>query len=147
MKAKIAGHSFHLTKFVPLLFIIFLQSYALASDLQIEGDDFKNNLTGRWEGKWTWIGQEGKQHLKIIKIEGNKVHLTGLQEHVNFPDTDEVNGQIENSILLLSWPAAAGGSGCIEEYRMIKDDSNNLILDGHWQSGELKGKVQLKKIE
>ena len=146
MKPNIAGHSFHLTTFVLLFSIISFQPYAFASDVLIEGDDFKENLIGRWEGNWTWIAQSGKQHLKIIKIDGNKVDLTGFQEHVNYPDTSEVNGRIENSTLLLSWPAA-GDSGCIEEYRMIKDDSNNLILDGQWQSGELKGKVQLKKIE
>ena len=146
MKPNIAGSSFHLTKFVLLFSIIFLQSYAFASDLQIEGNDFKDNLTGQWEGKWTWIGQSGKENLKIIKIDGNKVHLTGFQEGGNYPDTDKVSGRIENSILLLSWPAA-GESGCNEKFKMIRDDSNNLILDGHWKCGETEGDVRLKKLE
>lgn len=145
MKPKIVGHSFHLTKFVILFFVIFSQ-YALSSDLQIEGNNFKNNLTGRWEGKWTWIAQEGKENLKIIKIEGNEVHLTGFQEGVNYPHTDKVSGRIENSILLLSWPAAAE-NGCNQEFKMIRDDSNNLTLDGHWKCGETKGNVRLKKLE
>jgi hypothetical protein len=146
MKPNTAGNSFHLTKFVLLFFIIFFQSYAFASDLQLTDNDFKDNLTGRWEGKWTWIAQSGKENLKINKIEGNKVHLTGFQEGGNFPSTDEVSGRIENSILLLSWPAA-GDSGCNEEFKMIRDDSNNLILDGHWKCGDTEGDVRLNKIE
>ena len=41
MKPNIAGHSFHLTTFVLLFSIISFQPYAFASDLLIEGNDFR----------------------------------------------------------------------------------------------------------
>jgi hypothetical protein len=146
MKTDIAERIFHLTKYVLLFFLIFFQSYAFASDIRLEGKDFKENLLGLWEGNWTWVGQSGKEHIKIIKIDENKLHLTGFSEGGNYPDTDEVSGRIENSILLLSWPAASG-SGCKEEYTMKRDDANNLILDGHFKCGDIEGEVKLKKIE
>ena len=146
MRTDIVGRIFHLTKHILFFFIIFLQSYAFASDIRLEGNDFKGNLPGLWEGNWTWISQSGKEHIKIIKIDGNKVHLTGYSEGGNYPDTDEVYGRIENSTLLLTWPAAAD-SGCKEEYTMKRDDSNNLILDGHFKCGDIEGEVKLKKIE
>jgi len=50
---------------------------------------------------------------------------------------------IENSALLLTWPI----SDVKEEYKMIRDDSNNLILDGLWKGNRSNGKVQLKKSD
>jgi hypothetical protein len=61
-------------------------------------------------------------------------------------DTEEVYGSIENSTLLLKWPAAGSG-GVDEKYTMNRDDSNNLILDGSWEGSTSSGKSQLKKIE
>jgi hypothetical protein len=61
-------------------------------------------------------------------------------------DTEEVYGDLENSTLLLRWPAA-GPNGVNERYTMKRDDSNNLILDGSWKSLNSSGKSQLKKIE
>ena len=146
MKTAIPERIFHLTKYVFFLFIIFLQSYAFASDIRLEGKDFKENLLGLWEGNWTWVGQSGKERIKIIKIDENKVHLTGFSEGGNYPDTTKVSGRIENSTLLLTWPEAAG-SGCTEEYTMKRYDSNKLILDGHFKCGDIEGEVKLKKIE
>jgi hypothetical protein len=89
----------------------------------------------------------GKEHIKIIKIDENTVHLTGhMDGGLYYSDTDEVSGRIENSILLLTWPAAAD-SGCKEEYTMKRDNSNNLILEGHYKCGDVEGEVKLKKIE
>jgi len=62
------------------------------------------------------------------------------------PDTDEVYGRIENSTLLLSWPLA-GHLGVNDKYRMIKDGSKNLILEGIWRTSNSSGTSRLKKIE
>jgi hypothetical protein len=148
MKTNIRERIFHLAKYILLFFIIFFQSYAFASDIRLEGTDFKENLPGLWKGEWSYIGETGKERIKIIKIDEHKVHLTGYTEGGTgtYPDTDEVYGRIENSTLLLTWPTAAY-TGCKEEYTMKRDGSNNLILDGHFKCGGYSGKVQLKKIE
>jgi len=147
MRINIVGRIFHFSKYLLFFFIIFLQSYALASDIRLEGNDFKENLPGLWEGKWYWGDQSGKERIKIMKIDGNKVHLTGhMKGGSSYPETDEVYGGIESSTLLLTWPAAMY-SGCKEEYTMKRDDSKSLILDGRYKCGRYSGKVQLKKIE
>ena len=66
-------------------------------------------------------------------------------EGSDFQDTDEVYGRIENSTLFITWSALE----VEEEHKMKRDDSNNLILDGHWKgiASCRKGKVQFKKIE
>jgi len=141
---------FHITKFVLLFFIIFLfQSCAATSTsvTRIEDREFRKNLPGLWEGYWHGPGRTGKRHINIIKIDGNKVHLTGYTSGSDYsPDTDEVYGRIENSTLLLSWPLA-GHLGVNDKYRMIKDGSNNLIFEGIWRTSNFSGKSQLKKTE
>ena len=77
----------------------------------------QKNLPGLWEGKWVWRGEggrsnSGKTGIKIIKIDGNKVHLTGFAQGSGAaPSTDMVKGSLKKSALLLWWPAAAGGTG------------------------------------
>jgi hypothetical protein len=62
------------------------------------------------------------------------------------PDTDEVYGRIENSKLLLTWPAALE-SGCKEKYTMTRDASDKLRLDGNQVCGPYVGTVSLFKKE
>jgi len=146
MKTNIGGGIFHFTKYVLFLFFIFVQSCASTSVMRLEGSDFKENLVGQWEGHWHWRARHsGKVRIKISKIDGNKVYLTGFNQGYPSLDTDEVYGRIENSTLLLSWPLL----DCTHEYIMKKVDSNNLILDdGHLNCDEGNfGSVQLKKIE
>jgi hypothetical protein len=145
MKTNIGGGIFHLTKYVLFFFIILLvQSCASTSVMRVEGDDFKENLPGLWEGKWYYSGLSGKENINISKIDGNKVHLTGFMKgSADAGDTDKVNGRIENSTLLLEWPLP----GCDEKYTMKRDDSNKLILDGNYKCGGFNGKVKLMKIE
>jgi hypothetical protein len=147
MKTNIGGGIFHLTKYVLFFSIILLLSFTSTSAMRLEGNDFKENLPGLWEGKWYWGSESGKIRIKIIKIDGNKVHLTGFSEGDSMSaDTEEVYGDLENSTLLLRWPAAGPG-GVNEKYTMNRDDSNNLILDGSWKGSNSSGKSQLKKIE
>jgi hypothetical protein len=114
--------------------------------MRLEGSDFKDNLPGRWDGKWTYLGYSGPERIKISEIDGNKVHLTGFQDFAAFAgSSDEVYGRIENSTLILTWPFA-DSDGCDEEYKMKRDDSNNLILDGYWRCSKANGTVLLKKI-
>jgi hypothetical protein len=149
MKTKIGVGRFHLTNSVLFFIFILIQSCASTSIIHVEGNDFKENLPGRWEGRWTYgAGRSDIEYIKIIKMDGNKIHLTGFNgDGGGGAGTDEVYGRIENSTLLLSWPAAAGGA-CEDELRMIRDDSNNLILGGQskCESG-FNAKVRLKKIE
>jgi len=147
MKTNIRGGIFYLTKYLLFFFIILVQSCASTSAIRLEGSDFEENLPGLWEGKWYyqsyWSGQE---HIKITGIDGNKVHLTGFYAATsNHPDTEEVYGRIENSTLFRTWPVPE----VEERYKLIRDDSNNLILDGHWKgkTRNLTGTVQFKKIE
>jgi hypothetical protein len=145
MKTNIGGGTFHLAKYVLFSLFILVLSCTSTSFMRLEGNDFEKNLPGLWEGKWSAKGFSGKQHIKILKIEGNKVHLTGFtQGFGSVPDADEVYGSIENSALLLTWPAA----GCKEKYTMKRDDYDNLILDGSSICEAVySAKVQLKKIE
>ena len=152
MKTIIGGDSFHITKCVFFIFIIFVQSCALTSAIRVEGDDFKENLPGQWDGYGSHqSGRSGKLHINITGIEGNKVHLTGLYVKTqNHPDSGEVYGRIENSTLLLTWPAV----GAEDTYKMKRNDSNNLTLEGNWKgmasnprTRGLSGWVRLKKIE
>ena len=139
----------HITKFILFILIIFLQSCVATSNStrRLESVEFKENLPGLWEGRWNWSGRSGKRRINIIKIDGTRVDLTGYTEKGSYwADTDEVYGHIENSALLLTWPQA-GPNGVNDRYTMIKDDSNNLILDGIWRSSNSSGTSQLKKIE
>jgi hypothetical protein len=117
--------------------------------MHLEGDDFKKNLPGQWEGKWYYGTRSGNIRINILKIDGNKVDLTGfMQGSAAFASSDEVYGRLENSTLLLTWPvASAGGTGTNEKYEMKRDNSNNLILDGRWEDSSFAGKSVLKKIE
>ena len=152
MKTNIRGGIFHLTKYILFFSIISLLSCASISGIRVEGDDFKENLTGLWDGYWSHqSGRSGKLHINITGIDGNKVHLTGLYVKTrNHPDSDEVYGRIENSTLLLTWPAV----GAEDKYKMKGDDSNKLTLEGNWKgiasnprTQSLRGTVRLKKIE
>jgi len=148
MKTNIRGDIFHLAKCVLIFFIILLfQSCASTSTSVkgLEGADFKENLPGLWEGKWSAGGHSGKQHIKIIKIDGNEVQLNGYAQGSGVSaDTEEVYGRIENSTLLLTWPVIE----CKEKYKMKRDDSNNLILDGpSICEGAIYGRTRLNKIE
>lgn len=146
MNTKLRRGIFHLTKYILFFFIMFSQSFAFDQEMRLKDNDFKENLAGRWEGNWYWGSISAKERIKIIKIDGDKVHLSGYMEGGPHPDTDEVYGRIENSSLLLTWPAAKP-LACEEEYTMKRDDSNKLILDGNYKCGSYTGKVQLKKIE
>jgi hypothetical protein len=141
---------YHITKFVLLFFLIALfQSCATTStsNTHIEGPEFRKNLPGFWEGYWHGPGRTGKKHINIVKLDGNKVHLTGFTARSDYsPDTKEVYGRIENSTLLLTWPLA-GHNGVNDKYKMIKDGSNNLILNGIWRTSNFSGTSQLKKTE
>jgi len=153
MKTNTSGRIIHSTKYILFLLVIFLaQSCASISAIRLEGDDFKEKLPGLWDGYWSHqSGRSGKQRINITGIDGNKVHLTGLYVKTpNHPDSDEVYGRIEDSTLFLSWPIAE----VEEEYRMKRDDSNNLILEGNWKGIKssprtrgLSGWVRLKKFE
>ena len=146
MKTDIRGGISNLTIYVLFLSIILILSCASTSDLRLEGNDFKENLPGLWEGRWYDRNMSGKLHIKITGIDGNKVHLTGYaQGGAWVPAQDEVYGRVENSTLLLTWPISGGQ----EEYIMKRDDSENLILDGNWkgQTASVSGKVRLRKIE
>jgi hypothetical protein len=117
--------------------------------MRLEGNDFKENLSGLWEGKWIYgAGRSDTAYIKIIKIDGNKVHLTGYLGGGGYgDDSDEVYGRIENSTLLLTWLGTVDAP-CKDELRMIRNDSNNLILDGQLKcKGWWNPKVRLIKIE
>ena len=89
-------------------------------------------------------GYSGEVRIEIIKIDGNKVNLTGYaQGGISATASDKVYGRIENSTLLLTWP----DQDCKDKYTMKRDDSNNLILDGPSICGGMVERVQLKKIE
>ena len=96
---------FHITKFVLLFFIIFLfQSCAATSTsvTRIEDREFRKNLPGLWEGYWHGPGRTGKRHINIIKIDGNKVHLTGYSGGGGSGnDADEVYGRMKIQIYYL----------------------------------------------
>jgi len=151
MKPNIRGGIFHLTKYVLFFSIILLLSCISTSAIRLEGDDFKKNLPGLWEGRWYWNGrpgplvpqESGNEYIKITGIDGNKVHLTGHMETHHHGQHDEVNGRVENSTLFVTWPTIEAE----EVYQMKKDDSNNLMLDGYWRGSGAIGKVQLMKIE
>ena len=147
MKMKIRKGIFHLTKYVLFFSIILLLSCTSTSVMRLEGNDFEKNLPGLWKGKWIYgVGRSDIAYINIIKIGGNEVHLTGyLGGGGSGKDNDEVYGHIENSTLLLTWIGA--GDICKSELRMLRDDSNNFILNGPLQCGGWKAKVRLKKIE
>jgi hypothetical protein len=149
MKTNIRGSIFHLTKCVIFFSIILLLSCTSTSVIRLEGSDFKENLSGLWEGRWSYgPGRSDLERIKIIKIDGNKVHLTGyMGGSVTGIDADEVYGRIENSTLLLTWKGWPE-SPCNDVLRMIRDDSNNLLLDGQVKcKGGWSAKVRLRKIE
>ena len=56
MKTNIGGCIFHLTKYVLIFIIILVQSCTSTptSVMRLEGSDFKENLSGLWEGKWSY---------------------------------------------------------------------------------------------
>ena len=72
MKTNIRGGIFHLTKYVLFFFIILVHSCTSTSAMRLEGKDFKENLSGQWEGRWTYgPGRSDIYHLKILKIDAN----------------------------------------------------------------------------
>ena len=150
MRANTRACISHATTFVLFFFMIsLLQSCAATPDSvrRLENSEFEKNLPGLWEGNWRWSGRSGKRHINIIKIDGNKVVLTGYTSGGDYwAETEDVYGRIENSRLWLAWPLA-GPNGVTDRYTMTKDDSNNLILDGIWRSPNSSGTSQLKKIQ
>jgi hypothetical protein len=147
MKIIIGGGTFHQVRYIFIFFIILLPACASVSFERIEGSDFKESLPGLWEGSWKATAHQGNQYIKITKVEGSEVHLTGLMKGgATDPDTDEVYGRIENSMLLLTWPAALD-SGCKEKYKMTRDASNKLRLDGNQVCGSYVSTVSLFKKE
>jgi hypothetical protein len=135
------------TKCVLFFSIISSLSCTSTSVIRLEGSDFEKNLPGLWEGKWSYGSRWDYEEIKIIKIDGNKVHLTGYNGGGGGGSgSEEVYGRIENSTLFLTWPGTAGGV-CKEEYNMKRNNSNNLILDGQQKCGGFSAKVRLKKIE
>jgi hypothetical protein len=147
MKAIIGGNTFHLTRYVLFFIIILLQACASTSGVRLEGNDFEENLPGRWEGHWKYESWSGSEKIKITKIDGNKVHLTGYTKATDprGRNCDEVSGRFENSILFLTWQYPEGE--CEDEYVMKRDDSNNLTLDGESLCGGFYVTIGLKKIE
>ena len=144
MKTNIGGGTFHLINYVLFFFIILVLSCTSTSYMRLEGNDFIENLPGRWEGEWRYQAYSGDVSITISKIDGNKVHLTGFcPGHAWSGPLTEVYGRIENSTLLLTWPEQPSK----QKYIMKRDDSNNLILDGYYKITEVRGPVQLKKIE
>ena len=152
MKKIIGEDNFDLKKCVLFFFIILIQSCASTSAIRLEDDDFEENLPGLWEGRWYYQGAwSGPERIKITGIDGSKVHLTGLYVKTrNHPDSGEVHGRIENSTLFLTWPVV----GVEEKHKMIRDDSDNFILNGSWKGIDsnprthgLRGTVQFKKIK
>ena len=52
MKTSIRGGIFHFTNYALFFLIILVQSCASTSTIRLEGNDFKENLPGLWEGRW-----------------------------------------------------------------------------------------------
>ena len=144
----IRGNTFYLTRYFLFFLIISLQACASTSGVRLEGNDFVKNLPGLWEGRWYASGTSGIIRLKITKIDGNIVHLTGYTENEVYGDTEEVNGRLENGTLLITWPTAAK-DGVNEKYTMSRDDSGNLTLNGKWHAkiDLSSGYSRLNKIE
>ena len=143
MKTNIGGGIFHSTKYVLFFFIILILSCTSTSLMRLEGNDFEKNLPGVWEGTWLYTGMRGPERIKITKIDGNNVQLTGYMKGKGWsPDTEEVFGRIESSTLLLTWSVA----DCMDKLTMKRDESNNLILEGSSKCQGFAGtKVQLRK--
>jgi hypothetical protein len=150
MRQKPETGVFDLTKFVLFIFFIFLIQSCVATSppvRRVESAEFKERLPGIWEGSWNWSGRSGKRRIQIIKIDGNRVDLTGYTARGDYwADTDEVYGRIVNSALILTWPQA-GPNGVSDRYTMLTDDASNLILDGIWRTPNSSGTSQLKKID
>ena len=147
MNTFTSGGKFQFTRYILFFLIILIQACAATSGMRLEGNDFKENLPGRWEGncKTNFHTQLFKQGLKITKIDGSKVHLTGYANQYAGPPLNEVYGRAENSILFLTWKGPEGE--CEDEYIMKRDNSNNLILDGNFTCPAWDGKAWFKKIE
>jgi hypothetical protein len=115
---------------------------------RIEGRSFIDNLAGQWKGRRPYADdQYAIYQLKIIKIDGNKVHLTGTRGTDTFDSGDnEVYGHVENSTLLLTWPISGGGQ-CKDELRMIKHNNDPLRLVVQTQCKGWETRFRLEKIE
>lgn len=115
---------------------------------RIEGRYFIDNLSGQWKGRWLCADDRyAIYQLKIIKIDGNKVHLSGSRGTDNSGSSDdEVYGHQENSALFLTWPTTGGGQ-CKDELRMIKDSHDHLKLVVQTQCEGWETRFRLEKIE
>jgi hypothetical protein len=134
-------------RYIFIFLIILLQACASATGIRVEGSDFKENLPGLWEGRWRGSGVQGMEQIKIIKVEGNEVHLTGFMGGGGEEaDTDKVYGRIEGATLVLTWPEG-WGSGCKGKYFMNRDASNNLTLVGNQSCSNAVVNVLLRKIK
>ena len=147
MNTFTSGGKFQFTRYILFFLIILIQACASTSGMRLEGNDFNENLPGRWEGYWRTdlLSAQATQGIKITKIDGSKVHLTGYANQPAGPPLSEVYGRVENSILFLTWKAPEGE--CEDEYIMKRDNSNNLILDGNYSCPQWSGKAKFKKIE
>jgi hypothetical protein len=115
---------------------------------RIEGRYFIDNLTGQWKGRWHYAdGQYAIYQIKIIKIDGKKVQLTGSRgTDTSGSGADKVYGHVENSTVLLTWPIAGGGQ-CKDELRMTKHNSDQLGLVVQTQCEGWETRFWLNKIE
>lgn len=148
MKTIIGGVTFHQVRYVFIFFIILLHACASTpTGTHVEGSDFKENLIGLWEGQWQNSGAQGSHKINIIKVEGNEVQLTGLLGGGGTqPDSDIVSGRIENETLLLTWPDVSEYD-CNDKLKMMRDQSDNLMLNGSQRCGAYIGNVYLYKKE
>lgn len=127
-----------------LIALGFIISCASMSYVRLEGNDFKENLPGHWEGWWDSSGKRGDVRIAIKEVDGNVVHLTGyMTGSATCPDADEVWGRIKNSRLILKWANIMGE----DVYTMNRDSSNNLTLEGYFDVGYQIGNIKLAKIE
>ena len=104
MKAIIGESNFQLAKCILFFFVVLVLSCTTTSVARLEGNDFKENLPGLWEGNMVYSpgNRTGPERIKIIKIDGNKVHLTGYAAGAGNIGKDEVSGRIEKSTLILT---------------------------------------------
>ena len=127
-----------------LILVFSMQSCTTTKYTRLEGDNFKEKLVGKWEGRGG--GSRSREYrLEITEVDKGKVYIAGgyRQGHSSSPTAYEVDGYIKNSMLFLEWEHCHA----VEEYKLLGDESDNLTLDGVYNFGVRTGKIVLKKIE